>query len=66
MAEILIAFYSRADENYMNGELKILDIGNTEVAAGMIKVSNYSLTQKAITSVLQKRRLTRSATLVRH
>lgn len=37
MAEILIAFYSRADENYMNGELTILDIGNTEVAAGMIK-----------------------------
>ena len=37
MANSLIAFYSRADENYMNGELKMLDIGNTEVAAGMIK-----------------------------
>lgn len=37
MANSLIAFYSRADENYMSGELKMLDIGNTEVAAGMIK-----------------------------
>lgn len=37
MANSLVAFYSRADENYMSGELKMLDIGNTEVAAGMIK-----------------------------
>jgi flavodoxin len=37
MAGVLVAFYSRADENYMNGELKILNIGNTEIAAGMIK-----------------------------
>ncbi len=32
MAGVLVAFYSRADENYMNGELKILNIGNTEIA----------------------------------
>lgn len=32
----LIAFYSRADENYVSGTLKKLDIGNTEVAAGII------------------------------
>lgn len=37
MSGILIAFYSRADENYVNGMMKRLDIGNTEVAAGMIK-----------------------------
>lgn len=37
MSKKLIAFYSRADENYVNGQLKKLDIGNTEVAAGMIK-----------------------------
>ncbi|WP_270814532.1 flavodoxin [Hungatella effluvii] len=36
MAE-LIAFFSRGDENYVNGEIKILDIGNTEVAAGIIQ-----------------------------
>lgn len=36
MAE-LIAFYSRADENYVCGELKHLEVGNTEIAAGMIQ-----------------------------
>ncbi len=35
MAE-LIAYFSRGDENYVNGEIKNLEIGNTEVAAGMI------------------------------
>lgn len=37
MAKKLIAFYSRADENYVSGMLKMLDVGNTEVAAGIIK-----------------------------
>lgn len=37
MAKKLIAFYSRADENYVNGLIKTLEIGNTEVAAGIIK-----------------------------
>lgn len=37
MSEKLIAFYSRADENYVNGMIKMLDIGNTEVAAGIIQ-----------------------------
>lgn len=37
MANKLIAFYSRADENYVNGMIKKLDIGNTEVAACIIK-----------------------------
>lgn len=37
MSKKLVAFYSRADENYVNGQIKKLDIGNTEVAAGMIK-----------------------------
>lgn len=37
MSGKLIAFYSRADENYVNGMIKMLDIGNTEVAAGIIK-----------------------------
>lgn len=36
MAE-LIAFFSRGDENYVNGEIKNLEIGNTEVAAGIIQ-----------------------------
>ena len=37
MAKNLIVFYSRADENYVNGMIKHLDIGNTEVAAGIIE-----------------------------
>lgn len=37
MAKKLIAFYSRADENYVSGILKMLTVGNTEAAAHMIK-----------------------------
>lgn len=37
MSKKLIAFYSRADENYVSGVIKTLDTGNTEVAAGIIK-----------------------------
>lgn len=37
MSKKLIAFYSRADENYFNGTLKTLTVGNTETAAGIIK-----------------------------
>lgn len=37
MSKKLIAFYSRADENYVNGMIKTLEVGNTEVAANMIK-----------------------------
>lgn len=36
MAKNLIVYYSRADENYVGGVLKQLDVGNTEVAAGII------------------------------
>lgn len=37
MSNKLIAFYSRADENYVSGMIKNLEIGNTEVVAGIIK-----------------------------
>lgn len=37
MSNKLIAFYSRADENYVNGVIKTLAVGNTEIAAGMIQ-----------------------------
>lgn len=37
MSKSLIAFYSRADENYVRGTIKILDVGNTEIAANIIK-----------------------------
>lgn len=37
MGKALIAYYSRADENYVNGAIKKLEIGNTEKAAGIIR-----------------------------
>lgn len=37
MSDRLIAFYSRADENYVNGLIKTLKVGNTEIAADIIK-----------------------------
>lgn len=37
MSNELIVFYSRADENYVNGEIKTLNMGNTEIAAGIIQ-----------------------------
>ena len=32
----LVAFYSRADENYFGGTMKYISVGNTEKAAKMI------------------------------
>ena len=37
MAKILIAYYSRRGENYVNGSIKKLPLGNTEVVAAKIK-----------------------------
>lgn len=37
MSKILIAFFSRADENYFNGRLKYIAKGNTEKVAEVIQ-----------------------------
>lgn len=37
MTKKLIAFYSRADENYVSGTLKTLTVGNTEIVANKIQ-----------------------------
>ena len=37
MSKTLIAFFSRADENYFGGAMHYIEIGNTEVAVQMIK-----------------------------
>lgn len=37
MARTLMAFFSRADENYFGGSMRYIEVGNTEVAAGKIK-----------------------------
>lgn len=36
MSKILIAYYSRAGENYFGGSLKVIDKGNTETAAEIL------------------------------
>ena len=37
MARELIAYFSRAGENYFSGSYRHIDVGNTEVVAGMIR-----------------------------
>ena len=37
MAKILIAFFSRADENYFGGEMRYVKVGNTEIVAVIMK-----------------------------
>lgn len=36
MSDILIAYFSRAGENYVNGSVRTLPVGNTEVVARMV------------------------------
>ena len=37
MAKALIAFFSRADENYFGGAMRYVKVGNTEIVANIIK-----------------------------
>jgi len=37
MADTLIAFFSRADENYFGGAMRYVKVGNTEIVADIIK-----------------------------
>ena len=37
MAKTLIAFFSRADENYFGGAMRYVKVGNTEIVGGIIK-----------------------------
>ena len=37
MAKTLIAFFSRADENYFGGAMKYVRVGNTEIVVGLMK-----------------------------
>jgi len=37
MAKTLIAFFSRADENYFGGATRYVKVGNTEIVCGIIK-----------------------------
>ncbi|MCR4687125.1 MAG: NAD(P)H-dependent oxidoreductase [Lachnospiraceae bacterium] len=37
MAKTLIAFFSRADENYFGGAMRYIKVGNTEVVADIMK-----------------------------
>ena len=37
MAKTLIAFFSRADENYFGGAMRYVKVGNTEIVCGLIR-----------------------------
>ena len=37
MGKTLIAYFSRADENYFGGAMRYVKVGNTEIVAGIIK-----------------------------
>lgn len=37
MAKTLIAFFSRADENYFGGAMRYVKVGNTEIVCNLIK-----------------------------
>ena len=37
MAKALIAFFSRADENYFSGAMRYVKVGNTEIVCNLIK-----------------------------
>ena len=37
MAKTLIAFFSRADDNYFGGAMRYVKVGNTEIVAGLMK-----------------------------
>ena len=54
MAHELIAYYSRAGENYVGGEIRCIEVGNTKVAAQML-----SPAQAAPKTALQARRFRR-------
>ena len=36
MGRTLIAYFSRADENYFGGAMRYVKVGNTEIVAGII------------------------------
>ena len=33
---VLVAFFSRADENYFGGAMRYIEVGNTEIVCGKI------------------------------
>ncbi|MEY8420798.1 flavodoxin [Oscillospiraceae bacterium 44-5] len=41
MSKNLVAYYSRRGENYVDGRIQNLDVGNTEIAAGMVRLLTH-------------------------
>ena len=41
--KVLIAYYSRRGENYVNGSIKNLKLGNTEVVAQNLDILDFEL-----------------------
>ena len=42
MSKILIAYYSRADENYFGGAMRYVKVGNTEIVSATRRSSATS------------------------
>lgn len=44
----LVAFYSRADENYFGGQYRYIEVGNTEKVANMISEITGAKVEKGL------------------
>ena len=42
MARTLIAYFSRADENYFGGAMRYVKVGNTEIVCNLMKELIYA------------------------
>ena len=57
MAKTLIAFFSRADENYFGGAMRYVKVGNTEIVCGLIREKGYEIGNLDATVIAQRPKL---------
>ena len=48
MTKTLIAFFSRADENYFGGAMRYVKVGNTEIVCNLIEEMTQESNYKGI------------------
>ena len=75
MSRTLVAFYSRADENYFGGSYRYIEVGNTEVIAKMVaeaadadlfKIEQKIPIPRTMNPATPRRRKTRRTALVQN
>lgn len=60
MAKTLIAFFSRADENYFGGAMRYVKVGNTEIVVDLMKeLILWQSPHFSINMILRERRYCR-------